>query len=74
MDEQRFAAWMKALDRPSSAALPDAGAVWWRAELRRRLAAEERAIRPIRLAEQFACGVCVMAAAVLAAMLTWARS
>jgi hypothetical protein len=48
------------------APLPTASAVWWRAELRRRLALEERATRPMRIAEGIACALCMTAAALLA--------
>jgi hypothetical protein len=46
--------------------LPSAGAVWWRAELRRRMALEERAMRPMRIAEGIACALGTVAVAVLA--------
>jgi hypothetical protein len=51
------------------AAVPAASAVWWRAELRRRLALEERATRPMRIAEGFACALCMVAAVLLAGQL-----
>jgi len=47
-------------------AVPSASAVWWRAELRQRLALEERAMRPVRIAEGFACALCMVAAVLLA--------
>lgn len=39
--------------------VPEAGLVWWKAQLRRRREAAERALRPIAIAER----VCVAAAA-----------
>lgn len=50
----------------TGAPLPSAGAVWWRAELRRRMALEERAMRPMRIAEGIACALGAVAAALLA--------
>jgi hypothetical protein len=48
--------------------LPDAGLVWWKAQLRARREAAELATRPIALAERFAvaCGV-----AALLAFIVW---
>jgi len=66
MNDTEFANWMKRMDAPSATPLPDADAIWWRAQLRRSLAAEERATRPIRLVEQLACAVFLLAAVVLA--------
>ena len=51
-------------DRP----LPAADVIWFRAELRRRLAAEDRAVRPVRIVERLACAACLLAAVVLAAV------
>jgi hypothetical protein len=69
MNDTEFANWMKRMDDARSApSLPDAGTIWWRAELRRSLVAEERATRPIRLAHQLACAVFLLAAVVLAAV------
>jgi len=50
--------------------LPDAGLVWWKAQLRARREAAEFAARPIALAERFAlaCGL-----AVLLAFMVWKR-
>ncbi len=51
--------------------LPDAGLVWWKAQLRARREAAELATRPIALAERFglACGL-----AVLLAFMVWKRA
>jgi len=51
--------------------LPDAGLVWWKAQLRARREAAELATRPIALAERFglACGM-----AVLLAFIAWKRA
>jgi hypothetical protein len=48
--------------------LPDAGLVWWKAQLRARREAAELATRPIALAERFAVA-CAMAA--LLAFIVW---
>lgn len=47
--------------------VPAASAVWWRAEFRRRIEAEQRALRPIRIAGALAYAACVVVAAVLSA-------
>jgi hypothetical protein len=65
MSVERFMQQMAAGD--DNARLPAASAVWWRAEFRRRLEAEERAVRPIRIAGALAYAACVAAAVVLAA-------
>jgi hypothetical protein len=54
--------------KDSERPLPTADALWWRAELSRRLAAEERAIRPVRIVERLACAACLLGAVVLAAV------
>ncbi len=64
---ERFMKRMAAAE--TGAPVPSASAVWWRAELRRRLVLEERATRPMRVAEGIACALCTVAAAVLAARL-----
>lgn len=51
------------------ATIPAASTIWWRAELRRRLALEERAMRPVRTAEGLACALCMAAAVLLAGQL-----
>jgi len=53
----------------SRGGLPEAEVLWWRAQLRRQLADEERVTRPIRIAERFAFSACVITAAVIAAVL-----
>jgi len=66
MNDATFANWMKRLAaaEPESAP-PDCGPIWWRAELRRRLAAEERAARPTRIAERVAWTACLVGTAAL---------
>jgi hypothetical protein len=69
MTEDRLASWMKGLDAGSpEAPLPDADAMWWRAQLRERLVAQERVTRPLRIAEQLVCAGFVIAAVVFAAV------
>jgi hypothetical protein len=68
MDDHQFENWMKQvaaveLDTPP----PSLDAIWWRAQLRRRLGAEESAARPIQVADAAAAIVCWSLAAVLLA-------
>ena len=51
----------------ADAKLPEAGLVWWKAQLRARREAAELATRPIALAERFAlaCGLAVLVAFVV---------
>jgi hypothetical protein len=52
MDDEQFQSWMRRMAAVDEAGRPaSANAIWWRAQLRRRLDAEERATRPIRIAE-----------------------
>ena len=68
MNDTEFANWMKRMGATQrDTPLPGADAIWWRAQLRRSLADEERATRPIRLVEQLACALLVIAAVVLSA-------
>lgn len=53
----------------AGAGVPPPGTIWWRAELRRRLVLEERAMRPMRIAEGIACALGVAAMVVLAGQL-----
>jgi hypothetical protein len=48
--------------------LPKAAQVWWRAQLRSRREAAERAVRPIAIVERFGCGAAVLA---FAAAVAW---
>ena len=69
MNDTDFAAILKRMDTTQpAAALPDADAIWWRARLRGSLETEERATWPIRIAEQLACTVFLIAAVVLSAV------
>jgi len=68
MDEQQFQNWMKRMAVvDESAGIPTAGAILWRAQLRRRLDAEARATRPIRIAEGAAGISCWLLAGVVSA-------
>jgi hypothetical protein len=74
MNDAQFTHWMNHLERSGTdAVLPDPNAIWWRAQLRQRLELEERATRPLRIAERLACAVCLLTAAVLSAVLTWVK-
>jgi hypothetical protein len=67
MNDADFARCVKGSE--PGASLPDAETIWWRAQLRRQLAEEERITRPVRIAERFAFSACVITAAVVAAVL-----
>ncbi len=68
MTDLQFKAWMERLGA-STPATPGQGsdAIWWKAELRRRLAVQERAVRPIRIAERLVWASCLIGAVVLIA-------
>jgi hypothetical protein len=68
MDDMRFQDWMRRMAATDeSADYPSARAIQWRARLRRRLDAEERVTRPIRIAEDVAAILCWLLAAVISA-------
>src|ERR1044071_5453136 len=68
MTDLEFRRWMQRVAADSPAAeIPDSGAIWWRAELRARIAAGERVTRPLRVAERLACALCLAGAAVIGA-------
>ncbi|MBZ5621790.1 MAG: hypothetical protein LAQ69_24135 [Acidobacteriia bacterium] len=74
MNDARFTRWLKQMEGArTDSVLPEADAIWWRAQLRQRLAMEERVTRPLRIAEQLACTVCLLAAVVLSALLKWGK-
>lgn len=68
-EDLELRAWMLELaaDADPNGPLPDPHLIWWKAQLRQRLAAGARATRPIRAMEAIACGIGA-AAAVLAAV------
>ena len=75
MNDREFEDWMRRLADQGAAEDPGAlagysGAIWWRAQLRRRMAARSRATKPLRVAERLACVVCLMGAAALGAHMT----
>jgi hypothetical protein len=73
MNDAQFALFMKQIaGTEADGSLPDAEAIWWRAQLRQRLALEERVTRPLRFAEQLACMVC-LASAVVLSVVTWGK-
>jgi len=64
MTDGDFERWMERMAAESPpAAVSDSAAIWWRAQLRRSMAEQERLTRPARIAEQVACVVCLAAAA-----------
>ena len=68
MDDAEFQSWMKKMAAADEGAKPaSANAIWWRAQLRRRLEIEKRATRPVRIAEGAAGILCWILAAALSA-------
>lgn len=68
-DDLELKAWMLELAAGADPGgpLPDPHLIWWKAQLRERLAAGTKATRPIRVMEGIACGIGAAALAVLAA-------
>src|SRR5438105_14553465 len=63
MDDAEFQGWMRRVAEVQLDTPPvSANAIWWRAELRRRLIAEARATRPIRIFDGTAAIVCALVA------------
>jgi hypothetical protein len=48
----RIAQWLESQVPAAAPRLPDAGQVWWRAQIRARQAAAERATEPVRMAQR----------------------
>jgi hypothetical protein len=68
MNDTEFQNCMRSMAAPDAGRpLPSADVIWFRAELQRRLAAEDRAMRPMRIVERLACAACLLGAVVLAA-------
>jgi len=53
----------------AAAPIPDSAAIWWRAQLRQRMADRYRVTRPLRMAERAAGVLCFAAAAAVGARL-----
>ncbi len=76
MNDREFEGWMRTMAAgPVTPAVSppvslDSGAIWWRAQLRRRMAAQNRATKPLRVAERLACAVCLLGAAAMGAHMT----
>ena len=75
MNDRDFEGWMRRLADQGAAEDPgavgmDPGAIWWRAQLRRRMAARSRATKPLRVAERLACAACLLGAAAMGAHMT----
>jgi hypothetical protein len=81
MNDRDFEGWMRRLaadpvapDPVAPAVLPpvssDSGAIWWRAQLRDRMAARSRVTKPLRVAERLACAACLVGAAAMGAHMT----
>jgi hypothetical protein len=68
MTDTEFQSWMRGLAATdTSASAPSATLIQWRARLRRRLDAEQRVTRPIRIAGGAAAISCWLLAVVMAA-------
>jgi len=68
MDDRQFQEWMRRMaDTDENVGRPNANAIWWRAQLRRRLEAEQQMIRPIRIAENAAGISCWLLVAIVSA-------
>jgi hypothetical protein len=50
-----------------AAPAPDSAAIWWRAQLRQRMADQYRVTKPLRVAERAACLLCFAAAVAVGA-------
>jgi hypothetical protein len=75
MNDRDFEGWMRRLAERSAAedsgaVGTDSGAIWWRAQLRDRMAARSRVTRPLRIAERLACAACLVGAAAMGAHMT----
>jgi len=68
MKETELQTCLRSMGEQNDPPLPNPGLIWFRAELQRRLAAEERAVRPVRIVERLACAACLLAAVVIAAV------
>jgi hypothetical protein len=67
MTDTEFQAWMRRLAAmDTNASAPSASLIQWRARLRRRLDAEQRVTRPIRIAEGAAAISCWLLVVVIA--------
>jgi len=67
MTDTEFQAWMRRLAAmDTNTSFPSASLIQWRARLRRRLDAEQRATRPIRIAEGTAAISCWLLLVVIA--------
>ena len=68
MTDTEFHAWMRRLAATgTSVSAPSASLIQWRARLRRRLDAEQRVTRPIRIAERVAAISCWLVVVAIAA-------
>jgi hypothetical protein len=70
MTDRDFESWMQRLGAEEVAepsAVPESAAIWWRAQLRRRMENRTRATRPLRVAERLAGVVCFAAAVAVGA-------
>lgn len=66
-DDSTVRTYMQELAAGPVSALPEARLIWWKAQMRERLAAREKAVRPIRLIETLGLLLCLAAALTLLA-------
>jgi hypothetical protein len=76
MTDGNFERWMERLSAEDAAEvskdaapIPDSAAIWWRAQLRQRMADQYRVTRPLRVAERAAGVLCFAAAVTVGARL-----
>ena len=70
MTDRDFQSWMQRVAADEAAApAPDSDAIWWRAQLRHRIADHNRVTKPLRIAERVAGVLCFAAAVAVGARL-----
>jgi hypothetical protein len=78
MTDGNFERWMERLAaeaaaedaaKDAAAPIPDSAAIWWRAQLRQRMADRYRVTKPLRVAERAAGVLCFAAAVAVGARL-----
>lgn len=72
MIDGNFDRWMQRVaagvtENDPAAPIPDSSAIWWRAQLRQRMADRHRVTTPLRVAERAACLLCFAAAVAVGA-------
>jgi len=69
MADGNFERWMRSMAAEDAVtSVPDSAAIWWRAQLRQRMADRYRVTKPLRVAERAACVLCFAAAVAAGAL------